>query len=75
MLFYYDIFPKSREVMAELDVKLHYLATWWDVLQVAKASGHFQPEVLAEVERFLHQPGQWSAEHGGIAEFGQQRDE
>jgi orotate phosphoribosyltransferase len=70
VLFYYDIFPKSREIMRELGVELHYLATWWDVLEAAKASGHFDPGVLAEVERFLHEPAPWSAAHGGIAEFG-----
>ncbi len=70
VLFYYDIFPNSRELMAELGVKLHYLTTWWDVLKAAQTSGHFQPEVLAEVERFLHEPAQWSAGHGGISEFG-----
>jgi orotate phosphoribosyltransferase len=72
VLFYYDIFPKSRELMQELGVQLHYLTTWWDVLKVAKASGHFEKEVLAEVERFLNEPARWSAEHGGIAEFTQQ---
>jgi orotate phosphoribosyltransferase len=70
VLFYYDIFPRSREVMRELGVELHYLATWWDVLEAAKNSGHFDPSVLAEVESFLHEPAKWSAAHGGIAEFG-----
>jgi orotate phosphoribosyltransferase len=69
VLFYYDIFPHSRELMRDLDVNLHYLATWWDVLEVAKASGHFDPAVLAEVESFLHDPAKWSAAHGGIAEL------
>jgi orotate phosphoribosyltransferase len=69
VLFYYDIFPMSREIMTELGVELHYLATWWDVLQAAKESGHFDPGVLAEVERFLHKPAEWSAAHGGIAAF------
>ncbi|MBN9080837.1 MAG: orotate phosphoribosyltransferase [Rhizobiales bacterium 62-17] len=69
VLFYYDIFPKSRELMEELNVNLHYLTTWWDVLKVAKDSGHFEPKVLAEVESFLNAPAQWSAAHGGISEF------
>jgi orotate phosphoribosyltransferase len=70
VLFYYDIFPRSREIMKELGVELHYLATWWDVLDAAKASGHFDTGVLTEVERFLNEPASWSAAHGGIAEFG-----
>jgi orotate phosphoribosyltransferase len=69
VLFYYDIFPQSREVMERLNVHLHYLATWWDVLEAAKASGHFEAKVLSEVEGFLHAPAEWSAAHGGIAAF------
>lgn len=70
VLFFYDIFPNSRDLMAEIGVNLHYLTTWWDVLEVAKASGHFEPAILAEVESFLHEPAKWSAAHGGISDFG-----
>jgi orotate phosphoribosyltransferase len=70
VIFFYDIFAGSRELMRETGVTLHYLTTWWDVLKVARASGHFAPEILAEVEDFLHRPAEWSAGHGGIAEFG-----
>jgi orotate phosphoribosyltransferase len=71
VLFYYDIFPRSRELMQELGVQLHYLTTWWDILNVARAAGHFQPNILEEVESFLNDPARWSAAHGGIADFGE----
>ena len=71
VLFYYDIFPQGREMMQEIGVGLHYLTTWWDVLKVAKASGHFEPKVLDEVERFLNEPAKWSVAHGGISDFNQ----
>ena len=70
VVFYYDIFPQSREVMQELGVELHHLATWWDVIETAKESRHFDPGVLAEVESFLNNPAPWSAAHGGISAFG-----
>ncbi|MGO4403689.1 orotate phosphoribosyltransferase [Bosea sp. RAF48] len=73
VLFYYDIFPKSRELMAEIGVNLHYLTTWWDVLAVAKDSGHFEPKILAEVESFLNDPASWSSKHGGISAFGEEK--
>lgn len=69
VLFFYDIFPKSHELMKELGVELHYLATWWDVLEAAKESSHFDTKVLNEVETFLNNPSEWSAAHGGIADF------
>jgi orotate phosphoribosyltransferase len=70
VLFFYDIFPKSKDLFKELGVELHYLATWWDVLEAAKGTGEFDPGVLREVEAFLKEPAKWSATHGGIAEFG-----
>lgn len=70
VVFFYDIFAGSRELMQEIGVSLHYLTTWWDVLKVAKASGHFEPKILDQVEEFLHRPAEWSAKHGGISEFG-----
>jgi orotate phosphoribosyltransferase len=67
--FYYDIFPESRTTMSELGVKLHYLATWWDVLNVVKEGAYLAPTQLAEVEKFLHAPAEWSAAHGGVSSF------
>lgn len=67
--FYYDIFPESKQTLAELGVRLHYLATWWDVLAVVKKGGYLEAKQIAEVESFLHQPAAWSAAHGGVASF------
>src|SRR5687767_14143352 len=67
--FYYDIFPESKQILGELNVKLHYLATWWDVLSVVKKGGYLAPQQIAEVESFLHAPAQWSAAHGGVSSF------
>jgi orotate phosphoribosyltransferase len=69
VFFFYDIFPQARELMAEIGVRLHYLVTWWDVLEVARQDEYFVPATLAEVEKFLHHPAAWSAAHGGVAEF------
>jgi orotate phosphoribosyltransferase len=67
--FYYDIFPEAKQTLAELNVRLHYLATWWDVLAVVKKEGYLASAQLAEVERFLHEPAKWSAAHGGVSAF------
>jgi orotate phosphoribosyltransferase len=69
VLFYYDIFPESKEYLAALNVKLHYLTTWWDVLEVAEGTSHFDKGVLKEVRNFLNRPSEWSAAHGGIADL------
>jgi len=69
VLFYYDIFHSGRAQLEELGVQLHYLTTWWHVLEVAKESGHFDAKVLDQVERFLNEPAVWSAANGGISDF------
>lgn len=69
VFFFYDIFPKARETMAALDVELHYLVTWRDILGVARAGAYFAPATLAKVEAFLDAPLQWSAAHGGVADL------
>jgi orotate phosphoribosyltransferase len=65
VLFHYDIFKESRSVLLNAGVQLHSLATWWDVLTVAKAAGYFDPDTLAQVDQFLNDPAGWSASHGG----------
>src|SRR3989449_405960 len=53
--FYYDIYPEAQKILADLNVRLHYLATWWDVLAVVKKDGYLEARQLAEVEKFLHE--------------------
>src|SRR5215472_867458 len=67
VFFFYDIFPEARKILSDLGVTLHALATWWDVLAVAKASGKFDAAKLAEIEKFMHDPAGWSKAHGGVA--------
>jgi len=69
VIFYYDIFPDGIELLADMGVKLHWLATWWDVLEVAKTSNRFDAKVLTEVEAFMRDPRGWSQAHGGTAGF------
>src|SRR6266511_1316307 len=67
VIFFYDIFPEGRKILADLGVTLHSLATWWDLLAVAKESGKFDASKLAEIEKFMHDPAGWSKAHGGVA--------
>lgn len=68
VIFFYDIFPHGRKVLGDLGVRLHSLATWWDVLAAARASGKFPPSMLSEVESFMRDPPGWSKAHGGVGE-------
>jgi orotate phosphoribosyltransferase len=67
VIFFYDIYPEGKKILADLGVTLHALTTWWDVLAVAKVSGKFDPKMLVEVEKFMNDPTGWSKAHGGSA--------
>lgn len=67
VIFFYDIFPGSRERLNDAGLNLHYLATWHDVLRVARNGFGFESARLAAVERFLDDPVTWSAAHGGVS--------
>lgn len=66
VVFHYGIFPESTATLAEAGVKLHALATWWNVLELAEEKAYFAADDLREVRRFLERPHEWSAAHGGI---------
>ena len=68
-VFYYDIFPDTPRKLEAAGMRLHHLATWWDILAVVKKTNAFTPDVIADVEAFLNAPVQWSANHGGISEL------
>ena len=64
VIFFYDIFPDTRERLGQHGISLHSLCTWWDVLAVAKEQETFDAETLAEVEKFLRNPAEWQAANG-----------
>ena len=59
VIFYYGIFPETEKTLGDHGVDLHYLCTWWDVLEEAKAQGSFDEDTLNEVEAFLNAPRAW----------------
>jgi orotate phosphoribosyltransferase len=66
VVFHYGIFPQSVETLTNVGVKLHALATWWNVLELAEQEKYFAASDLKEVRAFLENPAEWSAAHGGI---------
>jgi orotate phosphoribosyltransferase len=67
VVFFYGVFPGAFQTLAEMDIALHSLCTWWDVLEACKDRQYFSDSALSEVRRFLENPVKWSADHGGIA--------
>lgn len=65
VIFNYGIFPQSAQIFSDAGLTLHALATWRDVLAVARDSGRFAPGAIAEIEAFLEDPIGWSNRNGG----------
>lgn len=63
VVFHYGILKASEENNKAMGVQLHELATWWDVLNVAKDLSYFDEETLSEVESFLNDPDDWAAKN------------
>ena len=73
VMFFYDVFPEARSLLADLRITLHHLATWRDVLSEATASGYLAPPAAQDVRTFLDDPARWSLDHGGIGAFPTER--
>ncbi len=54
----------------QLGVTLFTLATWADVLRVARERGALAPDVLAGIEAYVADPIGWSERHGGQGAHG-----
>ncbi|MGE3476830.1 MAG: orotate phosphoribosyltransferase [Rhodospirillaceae bacterium] len=65
VVFFYGAFPGAIEMLANEGIKLHYLATWRDVIAVAEEGNYFSPQAIAGVKEFLEDPIGWSVAHGG----------
>lgn len=65
VVFFYGVFPGSLELLRAMDLALHHLCTWSDVLEAAEAWKGSDPAALAEARRFLDDPVAWSRAHGG----------
>ncbi len=68
-IFYYDIFKDAPERLKAHGMTLHYLVTWWDMLELSRNEAYFDEQTLNEVEAFLNAPLEWSKRNGGISEL------
>lgn len=65
VVFFYGAFPGALDTLAEAGVRMHYLATWREVLTVAEEGNYFNKQAIDGVRAFLDDPIAWSKAHGG----------
>lgn len=59
VIFYYDIFEHTPKMLDDINLSLHYLSTWWDVIEAMKQLKKYDNRIIENVESFLHDPEQW----------------
>ena len=59
VIFFYGIFPGTREKMEQAGLDVLYLCTWRNMLEVARRSGLYDSLTLANVEEFVDSPLEW----------------
>ena len=59
VIFYYDIFNFESSVLSKLDVKIHSLCTWKDIISVIEKKNLFNPSDIINLKEFLSNPDEW----------------
>lgn len=54
----------SQQNMRDMGITLHALASWQDILKVAKAENYFDAQTAQSVEDYLADPDGWAASRG-----------
>ena len=59
VIFYYDIFNFESSVLGKLNVKIHSLCTWKDIISVKKKKNLFSQNDIDNLKEFLSNPDEW----------------
>ena len=59
VIFYYDIFNFENSVLSKLDVKIHSLCTWKDIISVIEKRNLFNSGDVINLKQFLLNPDEW----------------
>ncbi len=75
VLFFYDIFPNSRELMAEIGIQLHYSPPGGTCWRSPRRAAISTPQVRPRSRASSTTPASWSGKHGGISSYGEQKQD
>jgi len=64
VIFYYDIFNFEESVLSKLDVKIHSLCTWKDIISVMEKRNLFSQIDIGNLKEFLSSPDEWRTKNG-----------
>ena len=52
VIFYYDIFSEASAIFKKNNIKLHFLCTWWDILEEVKLQKTFTSSTIKRWKSF-----------------------
>ena len=64
VIFYYDIFDFKSSELSKLNIKIHSLCTWKDIINYIKNEKIFSKSEISNLKEFLSSPNSWREKHG-----------
>ena len=59
VIFYYDIFNFNKSPLSSLNVKIHSLCTWKNIISVLNNKELYSSNKIIDLKNFLHNPEEW----------------
>lgn len=59
VIFFYDIFDYSKSVLSTLNIKIHSLCTWKDIINMLEKEKILTEEKISDLKLFLKEPQKW----------------
>ena len=59
VIFYYDIFNLENSALSKLNVNIHSLCTWKDILSVIEKKNIYKENDIKNLKKFLSNPDDW----------------
>ena len=63
VIFYYDIFNFEESALSKLNVNIHSLCTWKDIISVLEKRNTFNQTDIENLKEFLSRPDDWRAKN------------
>ena len=64
VIFYYDIFDFKKSDLSKLDVKIHSLCTWKNIVTYLEKNNVYNESEIHSLKEFLNDPQGWRKKHG-----------
>ena len=64
VIFYYDIFDFEKSDLSKLDVKIHSLCTWHNVVTYLEKNSIYSETEINSLKEFLNDPKGWREKNG-----------